>query len=98
MSKRTDSFSKRRARSGDDINQTRCLINTAGHEWMTDFFDTLPVRVRQRLRASPFNLCPASLQLEVLPKVMKRGLSREQALFAAVQVMESEVRKEKQGK
>jgi hypothetical protein len=76
-----------------EINQTKCLINSAGHEWMEDFFDTLPPRVRQRLRASPFNLCPACLQLEVLPRVRKRGLPREQALFVAVQVMESEVRK-----
>ncbi len=79
----------------DEINQTKCLINTSGHEWMRGYFDTLPPRVRQRLRVSPFNLCPACLQLEVLPKVMKRGLSREQALFTAVQVMESEVRKRK---
>jgi hypothetical protein len=38
----------------DSENQTVCLINSAGHEWMADYFDTLPVRVRQRLRASPF--------------------------------------------
>jgi hypothetical protein len=82
------------------INQTKCLINSAGHEWMENYFDTLPARVRQRLRSSPFNLCPACLQLEVLPKVRdkQRGLSPEQALFVAVQVMESEVRKEKKGR
>jgi hypothetical protein len=80
--------------SNDEINQTKCLINTAGHEWMRDFYDTLPSRVRQRLRSSPFNLCAACLQLEVLPKVKAkhRSLSREQALLAAIQIMEAEVR------
>jgi hypothetical protein len=83
--------------SDDKINQTKCLINTAGHEWMRDFYDDLPSKVRARLRSSPFNLCPACLQLEVLPKVRDkhRGLSCEQALFVAIQVMESEVRKGK---
>jgi hypothetical protein len=74
------------------INQTKCLINTAGHEWMNGYFDTLPLRVRQRLRASPFNLCPACLQLEILPRVAGKQ-SGEQALFAAIKIMEAEVRR-----
>jgi len=76
----------------DDKKQTYCLIDTNGHEWMQDFFDDLPVTVRRRLRSSPFNLCPACLQLEILPKVTKPG-TVEQRLFTAIQIMEAEVRK-----
>jgi hypothetical protein len=84
----------------DEINQTKCLINTNGHVWMKDFFDTLPRAARQRLRSSPFNLCPACLVLEVLSKVKakQRGLSHERALLAAIEIMESQVRKEGVGK
>jgi hypothetical protein len=83
--------------SADKIeNQTKCLINTAGHIWMEGYFDTLPVSVRRRLRTSPFNLCPACLQTEVLPKLRRKhpNYPREKLLFAAIEVMEAEVRRQ----
>jgi hypothetical protein len=87
--------SKGKKFDNDDENQTKCLINTEGHMWMRSYFDDLPKAVRQRLRDSPFNLCPACLQTEVLPRLDRRKYpNREKALFAAVEIMEVEVRKE----
>ena len=79
------------------INQTKCWISTRGHVWMKDFFDSLPVSVRRRLRSSPFNLCSACLVTEFLPKVWPRHpeYSREQALLATIKIMEAEVYDEK---
>jgi hypothetical protein len=79
----------------DQKNQTKCLIATGGHEWMTGYLDPLPPAVRQRLRQSTHNLCPAHLILEFLPKVQFRFSrhQREKALFAAIEVMEAELRK-----
>jgi hypothetical protein len=78
----------------DDESQVRCWTGDDGHIWIHTY-DTLPARVRQRLRSSPFNLCPACLESFFLPEVhaRHRGLSPEQALFVAIEVMESEVRK-----
>ncbi len=78
----------------DELEQTRCRISNQGHLWMVGWFDNLPPRVRQRLRQSPFNLCAACLVTIYLPKVLKkrRGLSREQALFIAIEVYEREER------
>jgi hypothetical protein len=42
-------------------DQIKCWIASEGHLWMRDYFDRLPPRIRQRLRQSPFNLCPACL-------------------------------------
>jgi hypothetical protein len=80
-----------------EINQTKCWIATSGHVWMKAYFDTLPVSVRRRLRSSPFNLCPACLVAEFLPKVWPRHpeYSREQALLAAIKVMEAQVRSQR---
>jgi hypothetical protein len=88
----------KRPRSGSDaneINQTKCWIATGGHMWMKGYFDTLPASVRQRLRTSPFNLCPACLVTEFLPKVRARhpNYSRERALLVTIEVMEAEVRR-----
>jgi hypothetical protein len=82
----------------DDENQTRCWTATEGHIWMNDYFDDLPPRVRQRLRASPFNLCPACLVVYFMPGVhaRHREYSRETALLVAIEAMESTVRKKEQ--
>ncbi len=89
---------KKRAKqnAGDEVNQTFCLIATGGHLWMRGYFDNLAVPVRQRLRQSPYNICPACLVLEVLPTVRRAhpNWPREKQLLAAVAAMESEVRKE----
>jgi hypothetical protein len=77
-----------------EINQTFCLIATGGHLWMRNYFDVLPLPVRRRLRNSQYNLCPACLMTEVLPKVRSRhpGYSREKALMAAIAMMEAQLR------
>jgi hypothetical protein len=79
------------------INQTKCWIATHGWMWMTAYLDALPLPVRQRLRASPFNLCPACLVTEFLPELQRKhpNTPRERLLLAAIEVMESEVRKGK---
>jgi hypothetical protein len=59
---------------------------------MQEYFDTLPVAVRARLRNSPFNLCPGCLVTKFLSR-MPWQRSREQRLLAAIAVMEAEVRK-----
>jgi hypothetical protein len=84
---------KQRAKK-NEINQTYCLIATGGHLWMRDYFDDLPLLVRRRLRVSPFNLCPACLQTEVMPKLRRQHptYSHDKLLFAAIEVMEREVR------
>jgi hypothetical protein len=90
---------KQRAKQNGKIeNQTKCLINTEGHIWMQGYFDTLPLPIRRRLRGSPFNICPACLVTEVLPKVQSKhpSYSREKALFAAIEVMETEIRRGKE--
>jgi len=82
--------------SKDEIRQTKCWIATDGHLWMP-VYDTLSLPVRQRLRSSPFNLCPACLVTKFLPKLRRQHLKapREKLLFAAIEVMEREVRKGK---
>jgi hypothetical protein len=78
-----------------EVLQTICLIATGGHLWMERFYDTLPASVRQRLRSSPHNLCPACLVTKVLPGVKAKHpeYSRERALMAAIEVMEALARK-----
>jgi hypothetical protein len=58
------------------------------------FFEN-PTRIRQRLRQSPFNLCPACLVTEFLPGVKQQhpGYSREEALLEAIGIMEAELRR-----
>jgi len=80
----------------DDVNQTFCLIATGGHLWMKGYYDRFPPRVRQRLRESRYNLCPACLETEILPKVQTRfpKYTREAALLAAIVVMELQLEKQ----
>jgi hypothetical protein len=75
------------------INQTKCWIATSGHIWMEGYYDSLPASVRRRLRNAPFNLCPACLVTEFLPRTRRRYHSRTQALMAAIELMEQEVRR-----
>ena len=80
--------------SREDVLQVKCFISDEGHVWISSY-DKLPATVRQRLRNSPFNLCAACLMAYVLPKVKRRhpNLTREKQLFAAVEIMEEQVRK-----
>jgi hypothetical protein len=72
-----------------DENQTRCWISDQGHVWIS-WHDDLPSRVRERLRTSQHNLCPACLVTIFVGKVRKRHpeYSNEQALFAGIEIME----------
>ena len=81
-------------KSDREVEQTRCRISNEGHLWMVGWFDDLPAAIRQRLRQSPYNLCAACLLTIYLPKVIKRqrGLSRQKALFTAIEVYEREER------
>ena len=90
MSKQT------RQPSDDDVNQTKCWIQTEGHIWMESYFDTLPRAVRRRLRDSPFNLCAACLVTKFAPQVKSqhREYSREKAFLAGIEMMEAELRKD----
>ena len=47
-----------------DAKQVKCLIASAGHIWMRDYFDRLPAAVRRRLAASRHNVCAACLTEE----------------------------------
>jgi hypothetical protein len=76
----------------DEILQVKCWTGDEGHVWMDDF-DVLPISVRRRLRNSPFNLCAACLVTFFLPKV-RSGQSRERALLTAIEIMESQVRRD----
>jgi hypothetical protein len=80
----------------DDVNQTFCLIATGGHLWMEDYYDRFSPRIRQRLRESRHNLCPACLELFVLPEVQARfpKYTRDAALLAAIVVMELRLEKQ----
>ena len=78
----------------DEILQVRCYTADRGHVWI-ESYDALPPVVRKRLRNSPFNLCAACLVMFVLPKVRRKYPTREKALFAAIEIMEAEVRKDK---
>ena len=56
----------------------------------------LALLVRQRLQASPFNLCPACLVTKFLPKLRRKhpNYSRQKLLFAAIEVMEAQLRQD----
>jgi hypothetical protein len=84
---------KQRAKQNYEIDQVYCLTANAGHVWI-HVYDTLPAPVRRRLRNSPFNLCAACLEAYVLPEVQAkhRSWSREKALLAGIEVMESKMR------
>jgi hypothetical protein len=77
-------------KKGDDEDQTVCWISSAGHLWMTGYYDRLPLSVRRRLQASTHNLCPACLVTEFLPKIRAQhlGYSREKALLVTIEAME----------
>jgi len=56
--------SMERRAEGRDAKQVKCLIASAGHEWMVSYFDRLPAFVRHRLAQSRHNVCAACLTEE----------------------------------
>ena len=73
MTKRkTDWTPTMEQRAGLEGRQVKCLIASEGHLWMEDYYDRLPRAVRQRLAASPFNICAACLDIEVKEQARQR--------------------------
>ena len=88
MSSRLQLMSRSKLMADDEIA-------THGWRWMEVYFDSLPLSVRQRLRNSPFNLCPACLVTEFLPEAQRHSeYSRESALLAAIEIMELQLRRD----
>jgi hypothetical protein len=58
-------------RAGLEGRQVKCLTADAGHVWI-HCYDWLPRAVRQRLAASPFNICAACLDIEVKEQAQRR--------------------------
>ena len=63
-------------RAAPDDRQVKCLIASAGHQWMRGYFDQLPSAVRHRLAQGRFNLCAACLTEEAERVAATRGLRR----------------------
>ena len=53
--------------------QVKCLIASEGHLWMQAYYDQFPAAVRQRLAASPFNICAACADEEAWNVARQRG-------------------------
>jgi hypothetical protein len=72
-------------RADRDGRQVKCLIASAGHEWMVGYFDRLPAAVRHRLASSVFNICPACFAEEAQRVAATRHLKRPTgAIYLAV--------------
>jgi hypothetical protein len=59
----------------DEAKQVKCLISSEGHVWMRDFFDRLPKLVRQRLAASPHNICSGCVWEETMKVTRHPGVT-----------------------
>jgi hypothetical protein len=69
---------------GAEAQQVKCLIASAGHVWMREYFDELPPLVRARLREAEFNVCPACLTEEAQKMAHASGLPQPTvAIFLA---------------
>jgi hypothetical protein len=51
--------------------QVLCLTADEGHVWM-HYFDALPPVVRRRMAQSPFNICPACMDIEARKVAARR--------------------------
>jgi hypothetical protein len=60
-------------RAGLEGRQVKCLIASEGHLWMQGYYDRFPGAVRQRLAASPFNICPACMDEDARRAAQQRG-------------------------
>jgi hypothetical protein len=65
VKRKTDWTPTMEQRAGLEGRQVKCLTASEGHLWMRDYHDQFPKAVRQRLAASPFNICAACLDIEV---------------------------------
>lgn len=69
--------------------QGLCLQSTEGSRWMNLHFDALPPAVRERLRESPFNLCPACVA-DIAYGTGMSGSAKER-MMKAIDIMEEQV-------
>ena len=69
-------------RSDPKGRQVKCLTSDEGHVWI-HCYDKLPPAVRRRLAESPFNLCPACVDIEA------RRVARRPNLNTYVTVIEA---------
>jgi hypothetical protein len=77
----------------DDEEQVVCWTSSAGHLWMRDYYDRLPLSARRRLQDSPHNICPACLVLFFLPKVRAKfpKCSYAKALLITIAFLEKQI-------
>ena len=81
-------------RAGLEGRQVKCLIASEGHLWMQGYYDRFPGAVRQRLAASPFNICPACMDGEARNEARLRG-EKEPSIatyFATIAQIERKLR------
>jgi hypothetical protein len=82
-------------RAGLEGRQVKCLIASEGHLWMQAYYDQFPAAVRQRLAASPFNICAACADEEAWNVARQRGEKKKPsttAYFAAIAQIERKLR------
>jgi hypothetical protein len=77
-------------RAAREDRQVKCLIASAGHEWMVGYFDRLPSPVRRRLADSRFNICAACMteEAERMAKVCGRRRPIITDFFTAIEAIE----------
>lgn len=71
-------------RAASDGRQVKCLIASAGHLWMQDYFDRFPPAIRLRLAQSEFNICPACLAQEARRVASQHHVRLTVTLYIAV--------------
>jgi hypothetical protein len=69
----------------DEGKQVKCLISSEGHVWMRNFFDSFPKLVRQRLAASPHNICSGCLWEEAMKVTRHPGVATYLAVIARIE-------------
>jgi hypothetical protein len=81
-------------RSDPKGRQVKCLTADEGHLWM-HCYDPLPPAVRHRLATSPYNLCPACVDIEANRSRRRRGGRRREpsiaTYFAVIEAIEKEL-------
>lgn len=70
------------------MKQGICFINSAGHKYMLDFFDTFHPAVRERLRESTINICCYCLHEEAM-QAERTSRPSPNAYFHVIQQFET---------
>lgn len=72
----------------EEGRQIKCLIASAGHLWMRDYYDKLPSAVRKRLAESAYNICAACLTEEAQKMAPHPGIA---TYFAVIERIERQL-------